>query len=168
MAGKSDKTILDRTEEIFVGVMILFACFVLFLNVVLRSMGYSMKWAEEFTRYTIVWLTFIGASICVRTNAHVGIDAFMSARSEKTQAIVKVVVNCIGIVFSLVLFVLGIEMVMQALRFNQKTAAMMISMAIPYAGIPLGCGLMAVRYVQETCRSFAAVRAMKANGGKNR
>ncbi len=113
-----------------------------------------MKWAEEFTRYIIVWITFVGGSICVREYAHVGIDALVSALSLRSQEKVKVIVALIGILFSAVMTWLGILMVRQAMMFNQLTAAMMIPMWIPYAGIPIGSALMTWRYIQATHKTL--------------
>lgn len=158
--------ILNHIEEIFVSSAILFAGMVLFINVVTRYFGYSMKWAEEFTRYIIVWITFIGGSICVRQYAHVGIDAFISTLSNRSQEVVKFGVAIIGIIFSVVMTWLSFKMVQQAIQFNQKTAAMMIPMWIPYAGIPIGSLLMTIRYFQSAHKIFRNLKSGTTPAGE--
>ena len=44
-------------------------------NVALRFLtDYSILWVEEASRYTMVWLTFIGAGPVLRYGGHIGID----------------------------------------------------------------------------------------------
>ena len=151
--SKTKRKFLDKIIEWFVGILVLFACFILFINVVLRVMGYSLKWAEELTRYLIVWITFVGASLCVEDGSHVGIDVLPSRLGPRGRLILSIVVNLICIVFTVVMTYMGIKMVSQALHFNQRTAAMMIPMAVPYIGVPVGCCLMVVRYIQQIWHS---------------
>jgi C4-dicarboxylate transporter DctQ subunit len=163
--GQPGKTaFLSKVVAWFIGVLLLATCVILFLNVVLRSLGYSMKWAEEFTRYAIVWITFMGSAICVERNMHVGIDALPSHLNERARTVLKVVVDVIGLLFSVVMVVLGVQMVAQAIRFQQKTAAMMISMAIPYIGIPLGCVLMVVKYFEQIWLGIKRLAAWPKEG----
>ena len=110
--SQSDKSILDRIIGGFIGALILIACFVLFVNVVLRALGYSLKWAEELTRYIIVWVTFIGGSMCIQDGTHVGIDVLPSRLGPKGKLILSIIINLISLAFVAVMAYLGVEMVM--------------------------------------------------------
>ncbi len=160
--SQSDKSILDRIIGGFIGALILIACFVLFVNVVLRALGYSLKWAEELTRYIIVWVTFIGGSMCIQDGTHVGIDVLPSRLGPKGKLILSIIINLISLAFVAVMAYLGVEMVMQAIRFRQITAAMMIPMAVPYLGVPVGCALMSIRYIQQIHLSIKALGRKEA------
>ncbi|MGH0051861.1 MAG: TRAP transporter small permease [Sphaerochaetaceae bacterium] len=155
--SKTKVNVLNKLIGWFVGMLVLIACFVLFINVVLRALGYSLKWAEELTRYLIVWITFVGASMCVEDGSHVGIDVLPSRLGARGKLVLSIVINLIGVAFTAVMTYLGIKMVNQAIHFHQRTAAMMISMAIPYIGVPVGCGLMVVRYIQQIWYSINAL-----------
>ena len=51
-----------------------------FANVALRFLtDYSILWVEETSRYTMVWLTFIGAGLVLRYGGHIGIDSLQQA-----------------------------------------------------------------------------------------
>ncbi len=160
--NKTKKSLLDKLVGWFIGILVLVACFILFLNVVLRELGYSLKWAEELTRFLIVWITFIGASMCVQDGSHVGIDVLPSRLGEKGKLVLSIIINLVCMAFTAVITYLGIKMVSQALNYNQKTPALMISMAVPYIGVPVGCALMVVRYVQQIWNSIIALRGKEA------
>ena len=51
-----------------------------FANVALRFLtDYSILWVEETSRYTMVWLTFIGAGLVLRYGGHIVIDSLQQA-----------------------------------------------------------------------------------------
>jgi hypothetical protein len=62
--------------KILVGAIMTCAAFLLFVNVVLRYVfGYGISWAEEVTRYTMLWTVFVGAGVIAREGTHVSMDA---------------------------------------------------------------------------------------------
>ena len=51
-----------------------------FANVALRFLtDHSILWVEEVSRYTMVWLTFIGAGLVLRYGGHIGIDTLQQS-----------------------------------------------------------------------------------------
>ncbi len=157
--------VLNKFEDSFVSTAIILTCFILFINVATRYFGYSMKWAEEFTRYMIVWITFIGGAMCVRNYAHVGIDALVVRLPFRSQTIVKLIVSLIGIAFSLTMTILGYQLVIQVMSWKQLSPAMMIPMWIPYAGVPIGCLLMTIRYFQVAAKVFEELKSRQGESG---
>ena len=72
--------------KILVGAIMTFSAFLLFLNVVLRYVfHYGMSWAEEVTRYTLLWTVFVGAGVISREGAHVSMEALYNIFPEKLQ-----------------------------------------------------------------------------------
>ncbi len=69
------KTVLEKFEQYFTGLILIAITFILFANVVLRFFGISLEWAEEVARYGIIWVTFIGGSICIYKGGHIRVDA---------------------------------------------------------------------------------------------
>jgi len=100
--------------------------------------------------------------MCVQDGSHVGIDVLPSRLGEKGKLVLSIIINLVCMAFTAVITYLGIKMVSQALNYNQKTPALMISMAVPYIGVPVGCALMVVRYVQQIWNSIIALRGKEA------
>ena len=75
---------LEFLERAAIVLLFLVSVSVLILDIVLRStVGVSFAWAPELTRYAIVWLVFIGASVGARSGAHISIDLFSEVLSER-------------------------------------------------------------------------------------
>ena len=64
------------------------ATFLLFINVVLRyAFASGIVWAEEMTRYTLLWTVFVGAGVVTREGTHVSMEAFFNLWPAKLQRI---------------------------------------------------------------------------------
>ena len=71
--------ILNKIEDVFCAVSLLLTTLILFVNVVLRYVfSASTSWAEEMIRYLMIWITFIGGSVCVRHSAHIRMDFLLT------------------------------------------------------------------------------------------
>jgi len=82
---------LTSLEKIIVNTLLLTVTLILFINVILRLLGLSVQWAEEFARYGIVWVTFIGTSICVYKGAHIGVDAITMILNKKAKEVLSLI-----------------------------------------------------------------------------
>lgn len=143
-------TLLKRFEEGLVATGIAAASLVLFINVVLRYFFNSgWTWAEEFTRYTIVWIVFIGSSICARKGMHLAVDALAIRFSESGQRLLRMFVNVVCVFFCVYLIIYGYETVLLAYEMEQITAALEMPMYYVYLAIPVGGFLMAIRFTQD-------------------
>jgi len=140
---------LDRIEEFFIGMTLLFVTLLLFINVLTRyCFGYSVKWAEELTRYLIIWLTFVGGSVCVRKGKHVGIDILLTICPIVMRKIILLIIAIIGFLFSIILTFYGWKITLNVMLSGQLSTAMMIPMYLVYIVIPIGGFLMSIRYFQ--------------------
>jgi len=140
---------LDRIEEFFISMALLFVTLLLFINVITRySFGYSIKWAEELTRYLLIWVTFVGSSVCVRKQKHVGIDVLLTKCPTGKRWIISLIIAVIGLLFSFILTVYGWKITHSVILSKQLSPAMMLPMYLIYISIPIGGLLMSIRYFQ--------------------
>lgn len=141
--------ILEHAEGIFVGVSLTFVSILLFVAVILRYFfNYAFEWTEELVRYVIIWLTFIGGSICARQGAHVGVDAFINYLSSHAQKISRLLVDAVSAIFSALLTYYGFNVTWTTRIFGQVTPAMEIPMYWIFMAIPVGSALMTIRFIQ--------------------
>lgn len=142
---------VEKCIKPVIGSAILFITVMLCLNVIGRYIfGFSLKWAEELTTYTIIWITFLGAVVCVREGMMISMDAFVSQAKGSMKRFFIIATNLVGVVFSLIIAYLGIEITIQVYSSMQVSPAMMIPMYIPYAALPLGSILMALQYLEAS------------------
>ncbi len=140
-------------ERLFVGfnrwlLIVLLAAMVVivFANVVLRyALGTSLVWSEEVARHLMIWMTFAGSGLALRSGAQLGIDTLQDALPPAAARTLRIAL-AVGM---LLLFVLlawyGMDYAWRT-RF-QTSAALGISMIYVYIGMPVGCVLMAIHLV---------------------
>lgn len=145
---------LDRAlcwlEDAFIASLLLSASVIIFVNVVMRYVfNTGFVWAEEFVRYEIVWLVFIGGSVAARKGIHIGVEALLHVLPPALQRALRVTVGLICIAFCAALIWYGAELVAQTQMFRQRTSAMQVPFWIVQLAVPLGAGLMALRFGQR-------------------
>ena len=82
---------------------------------------------EEISRFTFVWLTFIGAAIAFKRKEHMGMDFIVSKLKGKIAIYVEIVQD----IFALILFALFIY-------YGTELAVLNISVVSLQSGIPMG------------------------------
>lgn len=146
--------IISKIEQYFVGIILLFITALVFINVVLRAIGISIDGAEEIARYGIVWVTFVGSSICVYKGAHIGVDAIMGLLPEKGKKMTTIITLAISIIFILLFTIKSYSITMRIAEMNQRSSTLKISMIYVYGAMPVGGTLMLIRYIQEFIKSI--------------
>jgi len=141
--------ILNNAEQIFISVTLLLVSMMVFVNVVMRyGFAASTMWTEELTRYTIIWITFVGASVCVRENYHPKVEALIVRIPDHMRWITTLTIAITGVLFSIAMTFYGWQLVSSALTTGHVTPTGLAPMFIPLIGLPLGGALMTIRYCQ--------------------
>lgn len=155
--------IIEKIEEGFSFFMLMFATFLVFVNVILRALGFGITWAEEGTRYIIVWLSFIGGSLCAKHGEHVGIDLLTQITPPKVTKIIVSTAQLISAVFMFVLVYYGWLMTESTMLTGQISTGVMMPMWIIYLGIPIGCFFMGLRFLQRGILTIRAKHDVSVN-----
>lgn len=139
--------ILNNFERIVVGLGLLFTTAIIFVNVVARSFGNSFVWAEELSRYVLIWITFVGASMCVRNGSHVTMDVVFNRFPPKLKKKLFLLINIFGVVMSLLLTNYGMQIVLKIYSRGQISPTIGLPMYWVYLGVPVGAILMAKNFL---------------------
>lgn len=107
---------------------------------------YALSWSEELTRYTMVWLVFIGSGIGCYLGLHFNVDILvvkLKARGQKICLILRMIV-----IYAFCIFTTyeGIFVVKRQLAGGQFSPALKIPMWIMYSAVPIGCVLILLHY----------------------
>ena len=86
--------------------MILVVAAQVFFRYVLNQ---SLFWSEELARYILVWLTFLGASVAYRRNAHPRIDLFSSRLGGPPARAMRIGAHLVAAAFFGLLVVYGAQ-----------------------------------------------------------
>lgn len=151
---KSLDNILKKVEQGFVAILLLAITAILFINVVLRMMGMAIDWAEEFSRYGIIWITFVGSSICIYKGAHIGIDVITTFLGNKGKKGVALITILLSIMFTLILLIKTVNLTQVVYITNQLSSTLEVPMIYVYGAMPVGCTLMLIRFIQQFIKVF--------------
>lgn len=141
--------------KILVGAIMTCAAFLLFVNVVLRYVfAYGISWAEEVTRYTLLWTVFVGAGVISREGAHVSMEAFYNMWPEKLQRVGSLAINLFCVATIVTIFLFGVGLARMAFETEQTSEAAFIPMWLIYGAFPVGSVLMILGYVETAMRHW--------------
>lgn len=107
----------------------------------------ALSWSEEFLRFALVWFTTLSASILHKRKGHLGITVFREMMPKKVQQVLEKSIMYVALVIQLFVTVIGFNLVSTSM--TQLSPALRLSMAVPYAAIPVGFLLMAVYSIKH-------------------
>lgn len=156
---KGVKAVLDRLQRVteyicygLVGAMVI----VVFAQVVCRFvLRASLPWSEEMSRYMMVWISMLGASIGLRQGAHIGVEAMVLLLPVPLKKCATLLGHAVAVLFSVWLVYYG--WVLLQIVAHQESPAMEVSMAIPYGALVVG-GILMGLYSLESL--WIAVQSM--------
>lgn len=137
---------LKRCTELVAMVMMTFLVVVVVTSVLFRYvLSAPIFWTEEVSRYVMIWLGFLGASLALREGLHANVD-FVVARSPAWIATWLNRVARIGTA-AFILIVMAYGFYLVANLWNQRSPVLEIRMTWPYMAIPVGSLLMLIQLV---------------------
>lgn len=107
--------------------------------------GQSSSFTEEFARFSLIWLTVLGAAyINGSREGHLSMDFLLSKLPEKKKIKRKKVIQVLMALFALIIMVFGGgNLVFITLSLGQISSALQIPLGFVYAIVPIS-GLMII------------------------
>lgn len=147
---------LRSAEEYFIGILLLMITGIIFANVVLRyALNTSLSWAEEFARYGVIWITFIGGSVCVYRGLHIAVDLWGEHLSQRVNRWWLAGVHALCAATCGIFVWYSSQLVIKAAHTSQKTIALGLPMWLVYSAMTCGGTLMLVRFALLIWRPLA-------------
>lgn len=156
------KLIDDQLEKWILIASLIVMVLVTFMQIVLRWFGHATVWAEEFSRYVMLYQVWIGASYAVHEDAHIRITALVNKFNGRGKQCSEIVVLALWLVFALWLTVEGYVLVSKIALMGQVSSAMRIPMTIPYASVLVGGALMSIRLIEKLYEKLSKKPEAKA------
>lgn len=136
-------TLIQKIEIVIPLSCMVLMTIITFIQVVARYLfGFSFSWAEEISRYLVIWITFVGSAIAFRKGAHVSVSALVNVLPTKIRSNVILFSRLITIAFFIVLGYYGLIHTINQSIHLQLGPATRLPMAIPYSAIPIGSVLV--------------------------
>lgn len=145
--------ILDQAEEIFSIIVFSIMCLVVLWAVLCRRFfKIPFPYGEELARYLMVYAIFVGVSIGVRKNSHLGVEVLTSFLPKGAAHLVDIVAQLLSLALYIAFFYFSVLLTQNIYQNGQTSAAMHIPMWLAYLALPIGFGLSIIRCVQMTVK----------------
>lgn len=140
--------ILDHVESMAMVLFMSIATILTSVQVVYRyGFNSSLFWVEEVVIYSIICMSFVGASMGVRYGAHISVDVLNAFAPPAVNRWLHIAAAALGIAFAGFMIFYGFQLFFSTLGRGQLTAALRLPMAWFYLPIAISGLLLVVRYL---------------------
>lgn len=154
------KKYYDKFEEYLLVYSLVFTVIVVFLQVIMRFVFKSaLSWSEELTRYVFIWQIWLGASLAVRESKHIRVEIIFGLLKGKAVHIAELVAYLIWFGFCVFIVINSIDLMEYLIRTRSFSPAMQLPLAYAYASVPVGCGMMGLRLIENIYLEIKALFA---------
>jgi len=122
------------------------------LEVVSRSVGATIVWTEELSRWCTIWMTFIGASVILKEGGHIRIEYFISICPRAIRMLITLLGEFAVLFFLVFLTVIGWNVAVEALRVQGDIIP--LPKFYPKVALAIGAGLMVIHQAHHIVRHF--------------
>ncbi len=129
---------INRILEVFlISIFALLVIDVLFQVFSRYIIGTSFTWTEELARFSLIWMTVLGAAYLNARREHLSMDFLYDKLSPKNQRKVSILIEILVFLFALVvMFIGGSNLVYTTLHLEQLSGTLRIPLGYIYAILP--------------------------------
>lgn len=138
------------------GILLTIMSLVVIVQVIFRGLKMSLPWSEEFSRYVMIYIVFLGAGYAVRFDLLMSVKFLWEKVPKSVLPVLSIFVNLLMGAFFLLLFVQGFKIL--GTVGSQTSPAMQLPMSLAYGAIPLGGALMMINCLAVILESLMKVR----------
>ena len=133
-------------EKVLITIFALLVLDVLFQVFSRYILGTSFTWTEEFARFSLIWLTILGAAYLNGKREHLSMDFLYQKFSLANQRKASILIEVLIFLFALIVMVIGgFNLVYTTLHLEQLSGTLRIPLGYIYAIMPFS-GLLIMCY----------------------
>jgi TRAP-type C4-dicarboxylate transport system permease small subunit len=118
---------------------------------------HSIKWSEELSTYTYVWIIFLALHMLVREHVELTIDVW-KFKNRKPELAFGSLRDILSIITVIILFAASILIIKNAMRFPRKTASLGITTVGLYFCMPIGFVLVLLQLCTNLLHRISGLR----------
>lgn len=116
------------------------------------------SWTEELSRYTFVWVTFLGMAVAIKNGEHIALDILEKSLKGVSQKTIKLINKLLLLSFASIWTYSGYKFV--GLGMGQKSPSLGLPMEIVYLVIPISGILLIYFIISEAVQSTRTERGI--------
>jgi C4-dicarboxylate transporter DctQ subunit len=120
-----------------------------FLGAIMLAMSFAYTINVAVCLFGLVWMIFLSLALALEGGRHIGMRMVLTRLPPASQRAAKLVINLAGLVFSAYLAKIGYDITIFVANSGQTSPTLNISMLWLYIVMPVGFGLLALRYLLE-------------------
>ncbi len=160
--------IIDQSEKAVLVWTILGLAIVGFVQVFTRYLfNYSFTWYEELGRYLGVFITFLGASIGVKSGSHFAMDLFVTRMPAPWQNRHRSAISFLSGLFFILVTWYSWKILSRMYGYGTTSPTMEIPMYIAYLPIPFFSTIMGIRYFAAGMQFLCVAEPNVKNGAED-
>ena len=133
-------------EKVLITIFALLVLDVLFQVFSRYILGTSFTWTEEFARFSLIWLTILGAAYLNGKREHLSMDFLYQKFSIANKRKASILIEFLIFLFALIVMVIGgFNLVYTTLHLEQLSGTLRIPLGYIYAIMPFS-GLLIMCY----------------------
>ena len=146
-------SLLKKVESAVLGAIMIMAsfgyAFVVFVRILLPKLAPALAWVEEASLFLVIVMVFLGLALGLEQGRHIAMSSLLQRLGEASSHKIKIILDLLGLAFSAYLVKIGFDITKFVLQSGQISPTLGMSMAWLYLAMPVGFGLLALRYLQE-------------------
>ncbi len=149
-AAAKPRTLLDRIDALLVGGLAAAALLLCSINVLIRWVApqRAVDWGDEVQVYLVVWAVCLSFSAVTAAGQHIKADLFVDQLPPSLRRLADLLSDLLGLGMSVLLTWYGAAVVMDSYDFGDvSTTTLRFPLWIYQLALPVGAGLMALRYL---------------------
>ncbi|KYH31790.1 TRAP transporter small permease [Neomoorella mulderi] len=153
---------IAKLPEAILALLMIGITIVLFIEVITRYLlKIPLPWTDEVARLMLVWLSFLGVGVGIKTKAHVQVEALITKLPAKIQRYMRITANLSIIFFAVALLYFSFDYVRASSRMIfpvLRISFLWRALAVPVAAILIitYCGQQLLHYLNKNGKSDAA------------
>lgn len=106
----------------------------------------NVAWAEEATRYLLVWLVFLALGLALAEGRQIAMNTFLLGFPDRVRLILQKIIDATGLLFCAYITWVGSGLAQMVANTGQLSPTLGISAGWLYLALPVGFLLLALRY----------------------
>lgn len=137
-----------NVEEYIIAILMAAMCVTILLATISRYTSLftvQLIWCEEFARFCMIYVCFLGAAVAVTRGSHFAMSAVVTATHGNVRKALVLIDYVITFIFLVFIVYFGAKQVTGMLNSGKISTIMGVPMWIVYLALPIGSVDMAVR-----------------------
>lgn len=150
---------MNEVIKYFLIVIMVILIFAVFFQVLFRFVfNQPLAWTEELARYSLIWITFLGASYAMSLKAHIGLSILVEKSPIILQRFLIAVAGLVSIGFFWIMIQQGFNLASRSMTQLLPVLRLpmgYIYLVIPISGVILTINLLRTLWVDFTKKEVA-------------